>query len=55
MLIFSYIMLGILEDEEMLQFEAEADAGGGRHFGRRRGRVYRERVNLDFPVIEDFR
>ena len=50
-------MLGIFEDEEMLDFEAEADMGGARHLGRRQGnvRVYRERVNLDFPSIEDFR
>ena len=42
--ILSYVMFGIFEDEEMLHFEAEADTDGVRHLGRRRGRVYRERV-----------
>ena len=45
-------MLGVLEDEEIMAFEAETVGGVRRG---RRERVFRVRTNFDFPVIEDFR
>ena len=50
---------GVLEDDlqELHQFEANAMEEDARreHRRLRRQQVYRERINMDLPLIEDFR